>query len=79
MLFRAGNEDAEMIAGRAKQFASLRLSRELPGSIWGQHSHVVRVRDEGHYRRIVTYITKHIHKRAMLWEHPKFREIPNQE
>jgi len=74
MLFRAGNEDAEKIAGRAKQFASHRLRDELLGRIWGQHSHVVRVRDEGHYRRVVVYIAKHQSQQANVWEHPRFHD-----
>ncbi len=72
-LIRVGPEDAKPIAGRAKQAASHRVRDRLPGTIWGQGCHPVRVRDQDHYRAVVEYIEDHRGEGAALWVHPKFR------
>ena len=73
ILFRCGDADAKRIIARAKQFASRTLSQALPGSIWAQGCHVVRVRGELHFHQVVSYIEKHREDGAALWEHPSIR------
>jgi hypothetical protein len=70
LLVRVGTSDAERIAGKAKQYASHQLGDDLPGRIWGQRNHIVRIRSEGHYRSIVTYIERHASRSAVVWIHP---------
>lgn len=71
VLFRAASRDAETLLGRAKQLASHRVREVLPGRIWGQHSHCVRIREESHYRSVVDYIARH--PGAFIWIHPDVR------
>jgi hypothetical protein len=72
-LFRSGVEDAKPIIGRAKQYASHQIRNDLPGTIWGQGCHVVRIRDQDHYRQVVTYIGDHVLEGAAIWVHPMYR------
>lgn len=79
-LVRVGEIDAKPIVGRAKQAASHAVRGELPGSIWSQGCHVVRCRDESHYRAIVDYISRHAREDntgAALWTHPHHQSIPD--
>ncbi len=73
VLVRTGEENAKPIIGRAKQSASRRVGDRLHGAIWGQGCHVVRVRDEQHYRTVVGYIEEHALHGAALWVHPRAR------
>lgn len=68
-----GSQDAKPIIGRAKQAASHRVRDRLPGTVWAQGCHVVRVRDESHYRSIVNYIARHAEDNAYVWNHPDLR------
>ncbi len=68
---RLANIDAKPIFGRAKQFASHQLRKELPGTIWGEGCHPVRIKSEEHYREVVVYILDHAKEGAWTWEHPR--------
>ena len=69
-----GSQDAKPIIGRAKQAASHRVRDRLPGTVWAQGCHVVRVRDEAHYRSVVNYIARHAEDGACVWNHPDLRK-----
>jgi hypothetical protein len=69
-LIRVGEEDAVAVFGRAKQLASHRVRDRLPGTIWGEGSHPVRIRDFGHYRHVVQYIWEHHLDGGEVWEDP---------
>ena len=73
-LIRAEDDDAKPIAGRAKQAASHAVRRSLPGTIWSQGCHVVRVCDEAHFHAIVAYIAEHEREGAAVWVHPSCRK-----
>ncbi|HRQ72350.1 MAG TPA: hypothetical protein PLU35_04895 [Phycisphaerales bacterium] len=68
----AGN--ARPIIGRAKQAASHTVRDRLPGRVWGQRCHLVRIRDETHYRATVRYIGDHASDDAAIWTHPDVRQ-----
>jgi len=73
VLCRVGGRDAKPIIGRAKQFASHRVRSRLPGRIWSQGCHAVRVRGEEHYAQVVRYIHEHEAEGAAVWVHLKYR------
>lgn len=73
MLLKTGNRDAKPLIGRAKQFASHRVRHALPGNIWAQGCHVVRIRNRSHYARVVAYIAQHEDDAAADWIHPDVR------
>ncbi len=77
-LVLAGATDVRPYIGRAKQAASHAVRSELPGRIWGQRCHPVRIRNEGHYRRVVDYIAAHSKQGAALWVHPDLRRASGQ-
>lgn len=70
-LVRVGRANAKPIIGRAKQAASHRVRVELPGNIWAQGCHVVRIEDEGHYRWVIGYIERYAEEGAAIWVHPE--------
>src|SRR5207253_1450108 len=69
-VIRAGPSDAVAMFGRVKQFASHRVRRVLPGTIWGERSDVERINDAQHYRNAVNYILDHAMEGAWVWEDP---------
>lgn len=74
MLLRVGSADAKVIVGRAKQYASHAVRREMPGKIWADGCNVVRIDSESNYRSVVDYITCHqAEEKAALWVHPRYR------
>lgn len=74
MLLRVGSADAKVIVGRAKQYASHAIRREMPGKIWADGCNVVRIDSESNYRSVVDYITCHqAEEKAALWVHPRYR------
>lgn len=75
VLFHAGNEDAKSFLARAKQAASHAVREELPGTIWSKGCHVVRIRDDEHYRCAVQYIDDHRNEGGSIWINPKFRVL----
>ena len=66
-LIRVGDQDAKPIFGRAKQLASLRVSEEIPGKMWGASSKVVRIKNLGHFIEVRRYILRHKHEGAWTW------------
>jgi hypothetical protein len=74
VLLRAGQSDVKPIVARAKQAASFRVRTHLPGTIWAQGCHPVRVRDADHYHTIVKYIERHADDGAAIWIHPDLRK-----
>jgi len=76
ILLRIGSGDAKPIVGRAKQFASHQVRDQLPGSIWAQGCHVVRIEDDDHYHWVVSYISRHDREGAAVWVHPVHRKTP---
>jgi hypothetical protein len=73
VLLRAGSINARVPIGRAKQFASHQVREVLPGRIWGQRSHIVRIKDETHYRAVVGSIERHGDHGARVWVYPELR------
>jgi hypothetical protein len=73
-LVRVGDVDAKPLVGRAKQAASFVVRASLPGQVWGGSCHVVRVRSEDHYRRVVEYIDEHRCEGGAIWVHPSVRQ-----
>jgi len=69
-LIRVGDLDALAVFGKAKQLASHRVRNQLPGTIWGEGSHPVRIREYSHYRRVVDYIWEHSMDGGEVWENP---------
>ncbi len=73
-LISVGKTDAKRIVGRAKQYASHQVRESMPGKIWGQGCHVVRVRDRSHFRVIIEYINEHERAEgAFVWRNPDLR------
>ncbi len=72
-LVRIGAGNAKPLIGRAKQCASHAIRDKLPGSIWSQGCHVVRIESELHYRWVVKYIENHQGEGAAIWVHPRWR------
>jgi len=70
MLVNVGPGDAKRLIGRAKQLASHRVRDSMPGTLWSQGCHVVRVRDEPHFRAINGYILAHAREGAFVWSNP---------
>jgi riboflavin biosynthesis pyrimidine reductase len=66
-LIRAGPADAKLLFGRAKQLASLRLTGEIPGKVWGASSNVVRVAGLRHFIAVRAYILRHKAEGAWTW------------
>ncbi len=58
-LVRIGLGNAKPLIGRAKQRASYAIRDVRVGSIWAQGCHVVRIKDEGHWKTVRNYILKH--------------------
>ncbi len=59
--------DAIKQIGKAKQFASLKLTDHV-GQLWGERSKVIPIRDELHLYNASDYIRDHAHKEeAWLW------------
>ncbi len=59
--------DAIRQIGKAKQFASLKLTDHV-GQLWGERSKVIPIRDELHLHNAVDYIRDHARKEdAWLW------------
>ena len=77
-LVRAGPTNVRESIGRAKQAASHAVRDELPGRIWGQRCHPVRIRDGVHYRQVVEYIAAHGEEGGALWIHPDLRKASGQ-
>jgi len=74
-LARVGGGDAKRTMGKVKQAASHTVRDRAPGRIWGQGSHVVRVRDEVHFQAIELYIARHeVTESAWIWADPEARE-----
>jgi hypothetical protein len=73
VLARVGRVDAKPIVGRAKQAASHAVRHRMPGSIWAQGCHVVRIGSEEQYRAVVEYIAAHREDGGAVWEHPRWR------
>ncbi len=74
VLVRPGLADVKKLIARAKQASSQSVHDVFPGSIWAQGCHVVRIRDEGHYRATVSYIERHRDEGACVWVHPRWNE-----
>jgi len=74
LLVRIGQQNAKPVVGRAKQTASFRVRDQLPGTIWAEGCHPVRVRDLAHYRNVVEYIERHADDGAAIWIHPDLRK-----
>ncbi|HZW09160.1 MAG TPA: hypothetical protein VFF69_04585 [Phycisphaerales bacterium] len=72
-LVRAGPIDVRPFIGRAKQAASHAVRHDLPGRVWGQRCHPVRIRDADHFRDVVDYIAAHLDEGAAIWIHPDVR------
>ncbi len=66
-LFTITETDAIKQLGKAKQFASLKLT-DHTGQLWGERSKVIPIRDELHLYNACDYIRDHAHKEeAWLW------------
>ncbi len=52
------------------------MRNEIPGRMWGQRCHVVRINDHAHYRNVVNYILEHLNEGAWVWEPENFRAQP---
>lgn len=72
-LFEIGEADAKAAVVRAKQQASHRVRARLPGSIWAQGCHVVRIEGEQRWRCTVDSIAAHGQRGAELWQPERFR------
>ncbi len=66
-LFRAAEQDAVEILGRAKQFASHRLRAEIRGKLWGSSSHAERVVSSDRFWESVQCIAGHESDGAWVW------------
>jgi len=73
VLVRVGIQDAKPVIGRAKQASSFAVRERMPGTIWAQGCHVVRIEDEHHYRWVVAYIERHQGEGAAIWRYPEER------
>jgi hypothetical protein len=71
VLIRVGTRDAKLIFGRAKQLASFRLRRPVPGKLWEGSSGVFRVNTKHRFWEVVAYIRDHAKHGACVWVNPK--------
>jgi REP element-mobilizing transposase RayT len=71
-LIRVGQTDARAAVGVAKQRASCALHEIDVARKWGQRCHIVRVRDQSHYRAIVGYVLQHAAQGAWAWQPDRF-------
>ncbi len=71
LLYDSFAEDAAIELGRAKQYASLKLTTR-PGRLWGKHSKIIVVRDVQHARSVWRYILDHAAKeQAWTWRYDR--------
>jgi hypothetical protein len=69
-VIKPGDLDAKPIFGRAKQAGSHALRPEVPGSVWGASSGVLRIRGFLHFASAFWYIKEHVEQGAALWWDP---------
>jgi len=63
--FEWAGDDVKPLIGRVKKVASHRVRDELPGRIWALGCKIVRVRDEAHWRNVVSYVKEQ--RNAWVW------------
>ena len=68
-------EDLIRQLGRAKQYASLKLTTRR-GQLWGERAKIVHIRDEEHAENVFAYICHHaVNDHAWLWRWDDPEEI----
>lgn len=56
------------IVGDAKNLASRRVRKHMPGRVWAASGGFKRVQDQSHHRRVYKYILDHHGEGAWVWE-----------
>ena len=67
VLARLPLDGFEQEIGHAKRAASLALTREIPGALWGRRCQPKQIRDREHQKEAFGYITDHAHEGAWVW------------
>jgi len=58
---------ARTIIGEAKNVASRRVRREMPGRVWSAGGSYRLVKTVAHQRTVFGYIRDHVHEGAWVW------------
>lgn len=65
--FLGDSGDVKPAIGRVKKVSSHRIRQELPGQVWAGGCKVVRVREDAHWRNVLTYLGNHAREGAWVW------------